>query len=150
MNNRRFPLYIDLHGKRVVLCGGGAIAARRAATLAQFGPEITVIAPEIQPEIRALPGVRCIEAPCDPENLPPADFVLTATDNPAVNTAVVEACRRCGIPVNNASDQTQCDFHFPAVAIRGDVVVGVNAGGTDHSLVRRIAAAIRQVLERDI
>lgn len=150
MNNRRFPLYIDLGGKRVVLCGGGNIAARRAKTLSQFGPELTVIAPEIHPEIRALPGVRCIEAPCDPEHLPPADFVLAATSDPAVNAAVVAACRRKGIPVNNASDQTQCDFHFPAVAIRGDVVVGVNAGGTDHSLVRRIAAAIRQLLEREL
>ena len=134
----------------MVLCGGGAIAARRAATLAQFGPELTVIAPEIRPEIRALPGVRCIEAPCDPERLPPADLVLAATSDSAVNAAVASACRRRGIPVNNASDQTQCDFHFPAVAIRGDVVVGVNAGGTDHSLVRRVAAAIRQLLERDL
>ena len=150
MNNRRFPIYIDLHGRHVVLCGGGTIAARRAATLSQFGPEITVIAPEIRPEIRTLPGVRCIETPCDPDALPPADFVLAATDDPSVNAAVVAACRRRGTPVNNASDQTQCDFHFPAVAIRGDVVVGVNAGGTDHSLVRRIAAAIRTLLEGDL
>lgn len=150
MNHRKFPLFIDLHGRHVLLCGGGTIAARRAATLSQFGAEITVIAPEILPEIRALPGVRCIEAPCNPDDLPEADFVLAATSDASVNEAVVQVCRRRGIPVNNASDQSQCDFHFPAVAIRGDLVVGVNAGGTDHRLVRRVAAAIRTLLEKDL
>ena len=52
--------------------------------------------------------------------------------------------------MNNASDQDQCDFHFPAVAVRGDVVVGVNAGGTDHGLVKRLATAIRILLEGEL
>ncbi len=150
MDRRKFPLFIDLHGRPVVLCGGGKIAARRAATLALFGPELTVIAPEIAPEIRALPGVRCIETPCDPAHLPEAVLVLAATDDPAVNAAVAAACRARGVPVNNASDQAQCDFQFPAVAVRGDLVAGINAGGTDHSLVRRAAAAIRKLWEETV
>ena len=147
MNHKRFPLFIDLTGRPVVLYGGGQIAARRAAVLAAFGPALTVIAPIICPEIRALDGVCCVEAAYDPETMPEADFVLAATDDPAVNHAIVLECRRRGIPANNASDQRDCDFHFPAVALRGDLVVGINAGGTDHSLVRRIAAAIRRLLE---
>ena len=150
MDRRKFPLFIDLHGRRVVVCGGGQIAARRVRTLSLFGPEITVIAPEILPEIRALPGVRCVEARCDPDSLPAADFVLAATGDPAVNAAVAAACRARGVPVNNASDQSQCDFQFPAVAVRGDLVAGVNAGGTDHSLVRRAAAAIRKLWEETV
>ena len=55
---RRFPLYIDLTGRRVLVYGGGAVASRRVETLSRFGPAVTVVAPEIAPAIRSLPGWR--------------------------------------------------------------------------------------------
>ena len=44
-NASRFPLFVDLNGRRCVIVGGGAIAQRRAAVLAHFGAAVTVIAP---------------------------------------------------------------------------------------------------------
>ena len=44
-NASRFPLFVDLTGRRCVIVGGGAIAARRAAVLSRFGAAVTVIAP---------------------------------------------------------------------------------------------------------
>ena len=49
--NRRFPIYLDLNGKNIVVLGGGTIAARRIRTLSEFGPHIHVVSPEIQPEL---------------------------------------------------------------------------------------------------
>lgn len=147
--SRRFPLYIDLTGKPVVVYGGGAVAARRVKTLLEFGAKITVIAPEIAEEIRR-EAVICMEAAFDELQMPPALLVLAATDDRAVNHSIAEACRCAGVPVNNASDQTDCDFHFPAVAVRDELVVGVNAGGSDHGLVKRVAAAIRVLLEKEV
>lgn len=146
--NRRFPLYIDLNGREVLVYGGGTIAARRCRVLSGFGPRITVIAPEIRPEIRALPGVICREEPFSEDRMPEAVLVLAATGDRAVNRAIAAAARTRGIPVNDASDQDACDFHFPAIALRDPLVVGVNAGGRDHGLVARAAAAIRELLER--
>ena len=140
---RRFPLYIDLTGRRVLVYGGGAVASRRVETLSRFGPAVTVVAPEIAPAIRSLPGVAWVEDVFRPEAMPAADLVLAATNDPEVNREIVRLCRQRGVPVNNASDQDQCDF-------RGDVVVGVNAGGTDHGLVKRLAAAIRILLEGEL
>ncbi len=146
-SRRRFPLFCDLRGRPVLLVGGGAIAARRAAVLAAFGAALTVAAPEIAPAIRALPGVCCREMPWEPALLEEAALALAATDDPAVNGAVAAAARARRIPVNDASDQRRCDFHFPAIARRPGLVVGVTGGGTDHGLVRRAAAAIRKALE---
>ena len=44
-NASRFPLFVDLTGRRCVIVGGGAIAQRRAAVLSRFGAAVTVIAP---------------------------------------------------------------------------------------------------------
>ena len=133
-----------------MVLGGGTIAARRIRTLAEFGPRIRVVSPEVQRELLSLPGVTWAEGVYAPSVLEGADFVLACTDDPAINHEAVLECRRRGIPVNNASDQADCDFHFPAVALRDSLVVGVNAAGTDHSLVRRVAAAIRALLEKEL
>lgn len=146
--NRRFPLYVDLNGRKVLVYGGGAIAARRCRTLSGFGPQITVVAPEIRAEIRAIPGVVCREEAFSEDRMPEADLVLAATGDRAVNRAIAAAARARGVLVNDASDQDACDFHFPAIALRGPLVVGVNAGGRDHKLTARAAAAIRELLER--
>lgn len=147
--SRRFPLYVDLTDCAVLVYGGGTIAARRCRVLSDFGARLTVIAPEIRPEIQSLPGVQCRFERFSPEKMPKAALVLAAAGDPAVNRAIAAAARARGVPVNNASARDDCDFHFPAIAARGPLVVGVNAGGEDHRLVARAAAAIRRLLEKE-
>ena len=48
-----FPLYTDLTQKKAVVIGGGKIAARRIKSLLGFIGELVVIAPDVQPEIKA-------------------------------------------------------------------------------------------------
>ncbi len=144
--NRRFPLFVDLSGKKVLIYGGGTVAARRCRALVDFGPELTVIAPEILPEIRALPGVRCRLEAFSEAAMPEAGYVLAATNDPALNRAIAAAGRERGALVNDASDPAGCDFHFPALALRGPLTVGVNAGGEDHKLVAKTASDIRKLL----
>lgn len=145
---RRFPVFIDLNEKKVLVYGGGVIAARRCRTLSWFGARITVIAPEICSDIRVIPGIVCREERFSVDDMPGADLILAATGDCGVNRAIVAAARARGVPVNDASNQDNCDFHFPAVALRDPLVVGVNAGGRDHKLTARAAAAIRELLER--
>ena len=51
--------------------------------------------------------------------------------------------------VNVCSDQEQCDFHFPGIALRGELVIGVNAGGRDHRLAKKWTDKIRKEVEED-
>ena len=55
MHERKFPLFISLAGREVLLFGGGQVALRRARTLLAFGPDLTVIAPELDPAFLSLP-----------------------------------------------------------------------------------------------
>ena len=47
MGNSRFPLFIDLTGRRAVVVGGGTVGLRRAEALRRFGAEVTVISPRL-------------------------------------------------------------------------------------------------------
>ncbi len=146
MSKAMFPLFLDISGKHFLVYGGGNIASRRIQVLTNFGAKITVISPEITTKIQSF-SIDWIQASFDPSTMPTADFVLVATNDSQVNHQIVALCRQKHIPVNNASDQSECDFHFPAIARKNQLVVGVNAAGNDHKLVKAVAQKIRELLE---
>lgn len=145
-----FPLFFDLSEKTVLVAGGGKIAARRVRTLLPFAGRVVVVAPEPSSELTALAAAGEVELrrrgfdPCD---LDGADLALCATGDETVDARVVELCRTRGIWVNAASDRGKCDFYFPGVARRDNIVVGVTASGADHAAARVTTEAIRKLLE---
>ncbi len=145
-----FPIFTDLTDKCIVVVGAGQIAARRVKTLTGFAPMITVIAPGISDELKVLAeaGKIRIRERCFAENdLDGADLVLAATDDRELNSRIFRLCRERHIPVNNAGDQTECDFFFPGIVQKDAVVVGVTASGQDHRKAREITGKIRRLLD---
>src|SRR3989339_1586012 len=49
-----FPLMIELADRAVVVIGGGQVAARKVSTIVEYGAAVTVIAPELHPDLLAL------------------------------------------------------------------------------------------------
>lgn len=149
-NNPRFPLFVDLTDKKIVVVGAGTIAARRVRTLCQFSGEITVVAPYVCQEIRSLAQegrIRLVERPYCREDIYDAWMVVAATDDDAVNRDIFTAGRCLGAWVNVASDQNLCDFHFPGIVKKDPLVVGINASGADHHLARQARLKIQDCLE---
>lgn len=150
---RNFPVFVDISDKKIVIYGCGQIASRRAGTLLLFGPRLTVVAPKASSEIRKRADrgeLIYIEDAYRAGSVPgDAYMVLAATDDAAVNEQIFRECRQKKIPVNVCSDQRLCDFQFPGIVVRDELVVGVNAGGTDHALVRKWAGRIRKEVEED-
>ena len=149
-NPLRFPLFLDLTQKRAVVIGGGKIAARRVFALLEFVREITVIAPELLPELEALALENRIEVrkrEFQQDDLLGADLAITATGVKAVDDLVWQICREKHIPVNVSADQTKCDFFFPGIARHNNLVAGITACGTDHRLAKRAAEAVRDLFE---
>ncbi|UWG98187.1 precorrin-6A reductase [Dehalobacter sp. DCM] len=142
-----FPLFISLENKKIVIFGGGKIAARRIRTLLQFKASITVIAPEIIPELEADLAINetCsvyrrhyTEGDCQG-----ACLVLAVTSDSHVNRQIAEECTRHGIPISVADAKELCTFYFPAVIRRGNMVIGLTASGEDHRGVRKAADKLR-------
>ena len=140
----KFPLFVDLTGKKVVLVGGGTIASRRIATLRLFGCEIEVIAPELKcsPE-----GIVWKQREYAPGDLEGAYLAVAATGSREVNHQVGLDAGRLGIPISVADCEGECTFYFPAVCTGENLIAGVVSGGKDHHRTARAAKAIRRALE---
>jgi len=145
-----FPLFVSLSHKKILVYGAGRIAARRIAGLLRYGAIVTAIAPQVRDEIRELqknnPGQLRIEqrSYCRSEiREDEADYVLAATDSREVNQRICRECRRKGIPVNNASDSSQCDFYFPALVEQDGLVIGVTSTDGDHRKAAKFCEGLR-------
>ena len=140
----RFPQFVDLKGKRVVIVGGGKVARRRWGVLKPFGPDIVVIAPALDGDAS---GVIWLRRPYRPGDLRGADMVIAATDSRRVNRQVGREARQRNIPVSVADAPEECTFFFPAICRGKTVLSGVCSKGGDHEEVARAAKEIRIVLE---
>ena len=139
-------------GRPAVVVGGGKIGLRKTRLLLDAGATLTVIAPEICPEILSLAEQgRLVHvarrfAPGDVEG---AMVVFAATDDTTVNRQILDCARKarilaCAADVNWPAG----DFVTPASVRRGGLQVAVSTGGRScrqsrlvkESLSRHLAA----------
>jgi uroporphyrin-III C-methyltransferase/precorrin-2 dehydrogenase/sirohydrochlorin ferrochelatase len=137
------PILLDLLGRRVVLVGGGAVAARRARTFTEAGAEVLVIAPDVVAELAALAqsGMRLLRRRYQAGDLAQAWLVVAATDDPVTNAAVAEEAAAARIFCIRADQAGAGTARMPAILHSGELTVSVNAGGDP-----RRAAALRDLI----
>ncbi|MDO8362103.1 MAG: bifunctional precorrin-2 dehydrogenase/sirohydrochlorin ferrochelatase [Actinomycetota bacterium] len=140
-----YPVLLDLTDVPVLLVGGGTIALRKAAGLADAGAHVTVVAPEVLPGLRAL-AVTVHERPYAAGEAGGYRLVITATSEAAVNAQVAADAREAGVWVNSADDPQNCSFILPAVARRGPVVVAVSTGGASPALAGHLRDLVAETV----
>ena len=132
----RFPLHLDLAGRRVLVVGGGPVAVRRTRALLAAGAAVEVVAPEVSAE---LPPVPVSRRDFDPVDVDGAWLVVACTG--VADDVVAAACEAAHVWCVRADDAAHSPAWVPAVARVDDVVVSVTAGRDP-----RRAVALRDAL----
>jgi len=147
---RYFPLFLDLAGKPVLLVGGGEVAARKFALLADAGARVTVVAPQLGVALTAALAnhsfthhARVFTA----DDVRDAWVVVAATNDRAVNAAVATAANAARIPCNVVDDRELSSFIMPAIIDRSPVQIAVSTGGTSPVLARLIRERLETLLD---
>jgi siroheme synthase-like protein len=124
------PVALLLHHRPVLLVGGGRVAARKAVKLSASGAELTVIAPVIKEAVRAVPGVRFIERAFEDGDLAGFFMVFAVTDNPELNSRIIELCRREKILCASADNSwPDGDLILPASFSEDGLTVSISTSG---------------------
>lgn len=135
--SNHYPLFLNVHQKSVVIVGGGAVSARKAETLLQYGARVTVVAPEVGAEVERL-QVEIVRKRYDATDIEQAFIVIASTNDAAVNEQVARDCRTRRILVNVADAPQLSDFIVPAVIERGSIRIAISTGGNSPALARRL------------
>ena len=149
MKKPYFPLFVDLSEKKVYVIGAGTIAKRRIRSLMDFTDHLTVVAPEVNPELNTLEQegrIAILRKKFELKDIEDADLVIAATNDHTLNNDIYKYCIEANILVNVCNDKEKCDFYFPGLAMTDQVVVGVTANGTNHKMAKKVVEKIREML----
>src|SRR5262249_61921625 len=126
MANHLFPLFLKLDGRKVVVVGGGPVAAAKLGGLVETGAHVTVIAPEVEPELAATPGIVIVLRDFVASDLDGAWLVIAAA-TPAVNREVAAAAETRRVFVNAVDDRNHGTAYTGGVLRKRGVTI---AGAT--------------------
>jgi precorrin-2 dehydrogenase/sirohydrochlorin ferrochelatase len=132
---------LDLRGRDCLVVGGGRVATEKVQGLLDCDARVTVVAPEVDDELQALP-VQIVRRPFQPDDAADRFLVIAATSDRAVNIEVAGASRLCNV----ADDPEFCDFILPAIVRHDPIVVGVSTGGASPALAQRIRSDIAELI----
>lgn len=149
MTENAYLVGLRLAGRKVVVVGGGSVAQRRLPLLVANGADVVVIAREATPAVEAMAGITLLLREFRAGDLEGAWYAIAATDDPAVNAAVVaEAeqrhifCVRADVAVEGTA-VTPASFEYEGLS------VGVLAGG-EHRRSAAIRSAIHEAMQRGL
>lgn len=148
-----FPVFFDLTAQRVLVVGGGEVALRKVALLERSGALITLVAPDVLPELQARAAAgKIILAIREfvPNDLDGARLVIVATSRRAVNRWIASLSEARGIPVNVVDDREASRFIVPAIIDRDPVLVAISTGGTSPVLARRLRERLEALIPKKI
>ncbi len=137
-----YLLGLRLRGRRVLVVGGGAVAARRVPALLDAGADILLVSPSLTTSLEDLAAagrIRWAARRYEPGDVAGAWLVCACTDHPEVNAAVAADAEQRQTWCVRADDAETSAAWTPASGRAGDVRVGVLSGDPRHSAAIRDA-----------
>lgn len=128
----KYPIFLEMAGRRAVVIGGGPVALRKVQGLVEGGARVTVVAEHILPEIEEVLvrlNTEIILSRYHKDFLVSAVLVIAASNNPELNRRIYEDCQELEILCNVVDQPELCDFFVPAVVKRGDLQIAIGTEG---------------------
>jgi siroheme synthase-like protein len=134
---RYYMACLDLEGRSVLVVGGGRIAHEKVVGLLECGADVTVVAPQIRPDLREL-RVRWLPRRYERDDLAGRYLVVAATELEALNASVSRDAARRSLLCNVVDDPAKCTVILPAVHREGPIAIAVSTGGASPALAKRL------------
>jgi precorrin-2 dehydrogenase / sirohydrochlorin ferrochelatase len=140
------PLFVDCSGKKVVIFGGGEVAARKAARFAQTA-DVLLISRSFSKKCRTLPvqfqelDITTVPDKTINKIIDNAFLVIAALSDTHENNRIGHLCRKNKVLFNNA-DGENGDVVIPAVSEGTHYVLAVSTLGESPAISRYLRQEI--------
>jgi precorrin-2 dehydrogenase/sirohydrochlorin ferrochelatase len=136
-----YPLFVNLHGKDILVAGAGSVGQRKIAGLGSCDPRYIMVvdpclSPELTLELKQLAPVDCHVRAFASEDVRGKFLVFAATNDRAVNAEIAALCREQGILCNSADAPDEGSFIVPAHFMNNGITVALSTGGHSPAMAR--------------
>lgn len=151
-----FPLFINLENKKILVIGGGKVAAKKIEKILEYGADITVVTENVVEEkLLQLENVK-IENNQKIENdkakiekLVKGYFlVIAATDDEELNENIANVCDSNGMLINNVSSKVKMNAMFGGIVKNSEFQIAISTSGKNCKRSRAMKSEIQKVLDK--
>jgi precorrin-2 dehydrogenase/sirohydrochlorin ferrochelatase len=143
---RYYMACLDLEGRSCLVVGGGSVALEKVRGLLDCGARVTVVAPQIVPELTAL-EVELVRRAYRADDLEGRFLVVASTSTPSVNRRVFQDAEARSLLCNVVDVPELCSFILPAVLRHDPIAIAVSTGGASPALAQRIRDDVAQIVK---
>jgi len=143
-----FPIFLKLARRKVLVVGGGAVAASKLDALFRSGATVIVVAPAFRPEILRSQAILLRRA-FEPSDLDGVWYAVAAA-TPEVNARVAEAAEERRIFVNAVDDPASASAYAGGVLRRGDLTIAISTEGQAPAVAGLLREALEELLPEEI
>ena len=144
--NFRYPIFLDLTGKKCVVTGEGFEVAAKVRGLAEASADVRYINPRAVPEIEALAAKGAIRweiRDFSPVDLEDCFLVVTCSQR---NAEIFRMAEASNVLCNSVDDPANCRYSYGSVHRSGDLTIGISTNG----IAPAIAVRLKQRFQREI
>jgi precorrin-2 dehydrogenase / sirohydrochlorin ferrochelatase len=146
------PFYIaclKLRGRRCVVIGGGALGLEKAEGLLAGDADVTVVSPEVGPELEALAREGSLvweqREYAGPQDLDGVFMAIACTDDTDTNIRIYEDAERRAMLVNVVDVPPLCNFILPAIVRTGPLAIAISTAGASPALAKRMKQEVSEL-----
>ncbi|WP_445490772.1 NAD(P)-binding protein [Niallia sp. 03133] len=135
-----YPLMVNMENKECIVVGGGKVAYRKVCSLLNEGAFITIISPEVCPELEILEAekkISVIKRRAEDDDFRNAFYIIAATNNENVNEYIAKKFEQSKL-VNIASSVVDGNCQVPASFKKGRLTLTVSTNGASPMLAKKI------------
>jgi precorrin-2 dehydrogenase / sirohydrochlorin ferrochelatase len=144
--NFRYPIFLDLFGKKCLVTGEGNEIAAKVEGLVDASAQVTYVNPRAEAAIEALAmaGLAQWEArEFEPRDL---DGCFLAISDLPDNSLIFRMAEERGILCNAVDDPAHCRFSFGSLHRQGDLTIAISTNGYAPAL----AVRLKERMQRDV
>lgn len=153
----KIPLVFDLNDRSVVIFGGGSVGERKALKFVYVAGQVTVVSRDFTKNLRRLETnlgnlhliEREIDLPLIKKYVSGAFIVISATNDPKLNSEIVSVARKHGKLVNWVDRPEDSDFTVPAMVRKKDIQIAISTGGKSPLISRYLKSKVKELITDD-
>jgi uroporphyrin-III C-methyltransferase/precorrin-2 dehydrogenase/sirohydrochlorin ferrochelatase len=142
-----FPAFLKLTNRRVLVVGGGSIAAQKISGLLEAGAQVHVVSPKLATQLSECVRNQQITwspKPFEAADLDGAFLVIAATSLRDLNAHVFAEAEQRNILCNAVDDIDHCHFYYGSIVQRGDLQIAISTNGKSPALAQRLRKELEQ------
>lgn len=155
MSDSAYLVSVDITSLRVLVVGGGRVAARKVGAFPASPMSLRVVAPDIRSELETMisnstGNVEVLRREFRSSDIDGSGLVFAATSDLEVNAEVARLAVERGVLVNNVSDSSRSSFSNVATVNKGGLSVGVSSNPKVPGFSKAIGRLIEDVLPAEV